>query len=278
MPHDEGTATLPAVPRRIVTTSDEATELIVALGLEPVGAGSTRVDATAEDPFADYYLTAEQLGDPEFVGAAEPNVEAVAALDPDLIVHGAADDYADDLARVAPTVVYDVQAPGAWQEALSAVGEATGREGEAAEVLDDYAAMVEQARGELAPVAETYPRVGVVYPEYRGGTDNFLLGPEFALAAALPDLGFQVAGSSAAEDAFPGVQTISTELYSTIEADALLALGTGPWQETSSGEVLGALDIPVLGVPLDDGQPSAGPLTSPALVERYREVLAELEG
>jgi hypothetical protein len=45
--------------------------------------------------------------------------------------------------------------------------------------------------------------------------------------------------------------SISTELYSTIEADAILALGTRPWQETSSGQVLAALEVPVLGVPLD---------------------------
>ncbi len=33
---------------------------------------------------------------------------------------------------------------------------------------------------------------------------------------------------------------------------------------------------PVLPVPLDDGQPSAGPLTSPALLERYLTALRSL--
>jgi iron complex transport system substrate-binding protein len=274
--HDTGTATLPAEPRRIVTTSDETTELAVALGLQPVGVASTRVDVTADDPFADYYLSAADLGDPELVGGDELNLEAIAALDPDLVLHGVADDVAEDLAAIAPTAVYDVQLPGAWQDAIAALGEATGRQEQATEVLDGWQADLAAARESLAPLVERYPTVGVLYPEYRGGSDNYLLGPEFALAAVVADLGFEVGDSRAAEDAFPGVRSISTELYSTIEADAILALGTRPWQETSSGQVLAALEVPVLGVPLDEGQPSAGPLTSPELLDRYVTALSDL--
>lgn len=39
---DRGEVRLPRVPERIVTTSEEATELVVALGLRPVGLGSGR--------------------------------------------------------------------------------------------------------------------------------------------------------------------------------------------------------------------------------------------
>jgi hypothetical protein len=40
--------------------------------------------------------------------------------------------------------------------------------------------------------------------------------------------------------------------------------------------VLAALEVPVLGVPLDEGQPSAGPLTSPELPDRYVTALSDL--
>jgi hypothetical protein len=70
IPHDTGTLTLEGPATRIVTTSDETTELVVALGLQPVGAGSTRVDPLVEDPFAGYYIDSDRLGDPQFLGAA----------------------------------------------------------------------------------------------------------------------------------------------------------------------------------------------------------------
>ncbi len=274
--HDTGSLTLPGPAARIVTTSDETTELVVALGLQPVGAGSTRVDATAVDPFTGYYIDAARLGDPEFVGGSELELEAIAALQPDLIVHGSDDEVDDRLGEIAPTAVFDVQVPGAWQQALPRLGAATGREDEADEAVQAYEEAVADARAELAPVAAAYPRAGVVYPQYRGGAENFLFGEEFALAAVVPELGFQLGGSDLAQDAFPGVQQISSEVYSSIQADVLLALGTVPWQETTSEPTLSTLPIPVVPVPLDDGQPSAGPLTSPALLERYVTALRSL--
>ncbi len=272
--HDLGTLTLDGTAERVVTTSDETTELLVALGLQPIGAGSTRVDVTAPEPFAaGYYIDADRLGEPEFVGGAELELEAIAALRPDLVVHGSEDELVASLEDIAPTAVFDVQVPGAWQDAITELGEATGRIDEAESVVADYEQALAEARERLAPVVERFPRVGVIYPQYRGGEENFLFGEEFALASAVAELGFELAGSDRAEDAFPGVQQISSELYSSIDADLLLALGTRPWQQTTSEPTLSVLDIPIVGVPLDDGQPSTGPLTSPALLERYVSAL-----
>ncbi len=272
--HDAGETVLPAPAARIVTTVDETTELVVALGLQPVGAGSTRVGGTdATTPFADYYLPADRLGSPVLVGGEEPNLEAIAALQPDLVLHGGADDFVDDLARIAPTAVFDVQEPGAWQRALQQLGVATGRTARADEIVAGHRTLLADSRAALAPVAARYPGLSVLYPQYRGGTDNYLFDEEFALASAVPDLGFALVGSSAAEEQFPGVLRLSTELYPTIEGDAVLALGTVPWQTTAGGDLLEALDAPVVGIRLDPGQPSAGPLTSPALVVRYRDAL-----
>lgn len=86
---DRGEIRLDAVPQRIVTIYEESTELIVALGLKPVGTGSNRLATT--DParvFDGYYLTPEQIGTPTFVGSGPFNLEAIAALEPDLILPG----------------------------------------------------------------------------------------------------------------------------------------------------------------------------------------------
>jgi iron complex transport system substrate-binding protein len=272
--HDLGEVTLDARPERIVTTVDETTELVVALGLRPVGAGSTRVDATGpeDQPFDGYYLTPDQLGEPAFVGL-EPNLEAIAALDPDLIIHGGDDDLVDDLGAIAPTLVYDVQAPGAWQAAVTQLGAATGRAQEAADVVAGYEDAVADARERLAPVVAAAPRLAVIYPEYRGGAENFVFGREFALAGVVPELGFELVGPEQAEPFDAGLGTISPERYGDLPADTILALGTVDWRETGSGPLLDALDVPVLGVPLDEGRPSTGPISARYYLDAYTEAL-----
>lgn len=105
-----------------------------------------------------------------------------------------------------------------------------------------------------------------------------MFGAEFALAAALPDLGFTLSGLEQAASLSPGVGTISAELLGTIEADTVLALGPADWRETPSAVVLSALSSPVLWVPLDLTRPSAGPLTSTDLLREYVEVLGARYG
>lgn len=271
---DLGEVTLDREPARIVTTSDETTELVVALGLRPVGVGSTRVNGAASDDtrFADYYLSPEQLGEPRFVGG-QTDLEAVVGLRPDLIVHGSEDDLLPKLRKAGPTLVYDVEAPGAWQRALTELGRATGRTAEAARVIADYRAQVETAKKQLAPAARSTRRVTVLYPQYRGGSDNFVFDERFALVSVLPELGFDLVGLEKAGAFQPGVGTLSAERYGLIDTDVILALGPADWRRTSSGPVLSALDVPVRWVRVDPGRPSTGPLSAPHYLREYTEVL-----
>lgn len=272
--HDLGQVTLDRTPVRVVTTTDETTELVVALGVQPVGVGSTRVDAAAGDDarFADYYLPPEQLGRPAFVGS-DPNLEAIAVLDPDLIVHGSDDEFTPKLTAIAPTLVYDVTAPGAWQEALTQLGRATGRPRQAADVVTSYDEQVATTRERLRPVAEAAPRVTLLYPQYRGGVDNFVFGTEYALASVLPELGFELTGLEQAAPFEPGLGTISAERYGQIPTDTILALGTTDWRQTSSAPVLSVLGVPVLGVRLDEGRPASGPLSAPYYLRAFADAL-----
>jgi iron complex transport system substrate-binding protein len=73
---DGGTLTLTEPPKRIVSLSPGATEIIYAIG----GEGAL----AAVDNQADYPEAAANF--PEKVDAFEPNIEAIAALEPDLVV------------------------------------------------------------------------------------------------------------------------------------------------------------------------------------------------
>lgn len=276
---DRGEVTLEAVPRRIVTTGEEVTELIVALGLQPVGVGSPRLDAALGGQIFDgYYLTREQLGSPRYVGPDPYNFEAITALTPDLIVHYSDDENVARFERIAPTVVYDVTAPGTWQNALRRLGDGADREQEASAAIDAFDEEHTAAKQALAPVIAEAPRISVIYPNYRGSSDNFVFGEEFALAAVLPALGFDLVGIEQAAVTFPGVGSISLELLGSIDTDTVIALGPVDWTDTPSEPILSSLDAPVLGVVLDANRPSAGPLTSIELLKSYVEVLSTHHG
>lgn len=279
---DLGSVELDAAASTVVTTSDEATEMIVALGLQPIGVASSRVDpaASADQRFAGYFLTTEQLGDPEFVGGEVLNFEAIAALDPDLIVHAADDDRVETLRGIAPTAVFDVQVPGRWQAALIELGDATNRGDEAATLIEAYEVSLAAARTELTGIAEEHPELTVIYPNYRGGEENFVFDADFALAAVVPDLGFDLVGIDAAEPAFPGVGVISTERYGDLAdgTDTIIAIGPDEWSGTASGPLLDSLPVPVVDVSVDEGRPSTGPLSAPVYLQRFLDALTEQYG
>lgn len=266
---DRGDVALDSVPSRIVTTGEEATELVVALGIKPVGVGSSRVDATKANPLEGYYLEPGQLGTPAYIGPDPFNFEAVAALEPDLIVHYFDDANVATFEDIAPTVVFDVQAPGTWQEAVRRLGRGLGREQKAAASIAAFDEALTDAQGKLAEVVSQAPRITVTYPNYRGGSDNYLFDADFALAEVFVKLGFELVGIEKAAPVFPGVGTISTELYGTIETDTVVAIGPVDWTTTPSGPFLATVDAPVLGVIIDENWPAAGPLTSVTVLERY---------
>src|SRR3712207_691603 len=79
-----GTTEIPAEPQRVVTVGFNDQDFVLALGVTPVGERENlgEYDATTR-PWAEELLPAEDI---PTVGGQEINLEAVAALEPDLIV------------------------------------------------------------------------------------------------------------------------------------------------------------------------------------------------
>ncbi len=163
-------ANLGAQPLRIVSLDELSTELLVSLGIEPVGVAN----------LANYrrYITIgnERLEHSEALGSAQqPNLEAIARLKPDLIV-GVAYLHLplfERLDGLAPTLIYQVSLASNGRDGV-AIGEAmlehlgrlTGRGVQARDVVEEgrtaLAAAQQQVRDrDLAgePVAVLYPLV-----------------------------------------------------------------------------------------------------------------------
>jgi iron complex transport system substrate-binding protein len=133
--HDKGTTVIPARPRRIVALDNSLVEAVVLLKRPLVGGISSYRDLKGFPPYlGDAVENAEEVGPIE-----SPDLEAVAALEPDLIVSATVrhDALYDELSKIAPTVFVKTTGP-QWQQNVTTLGEVLGAEDEAARALADY--------------------------------------------------------------------------------------------------------------------------------------------
>ncbi|MGK5643160.1 ABC transporter substrate-binding protein, partial [Streptomyces sp. URMC 126] len=122
-------------PQRVVVLDTAELDSALTLGVKPVGAAHSDVSTGFPS-----YLPKEKTEGIKDVGAmSTPNMEAIAALKPDLILtskvrHG--DKYAA-LKGIAPTVM--TESTGApWKDNFQLHAEALGKQAEAKKVVDDY--------------------------------------------------------------------------------------------------------------------------------------------
>ncbi len=123
---------MPAAPQRVVVLEPVQLDTAVALGTTPVGA-AVASNVTGVPPTWGW-------GRRGAVGTVpEPDLEAIAALRPDLVLgtqtrHG---QLYDALSRIAPTVFMASQSD-PWQDNVRLVGEALGKSDQAAQLLDGF--------------------------------------------------------------------------------------------------------------------------------------------
>lgn len=152
--HKYGSTTIPEKPVRVVSVGYSDQDELLALGVVPVGLR----DWYGEYEYAVWPWAQDELGDaePEIIASGEINFEAVAALNPDIIVglsSGMTQEEYDLLSQIAPTVAQpgeyvDYGTP--WQEATRIIGRAVG-ESEMAEEL------VRDTENRFADVRENHP-------------------------------------------------------------------------------------------------------------------------
>ncbi|RKN43818.1 ABC transporter substrate-binding protein [Streptomyces hoynatensis] len=138
---------IPIEPERVVTLSEPTLDAALAVGVVPVGTSAGR----GQDG-ASAYLAEAGGGDiPVVATTMEPDLEAIAELDPDLILVDetvGAKQMADQLNGIAPTVFASTQEDD-WREAFTTAAGALNRADEAERVLAGLDAETEEVRGGL---------------------------------------------------------------------------------------------------------------------------------
>lgn len=145
--HWAGTTEVPAKPQRVVTLDNTIAAGLVYLGLTPAGAAN-EIDVQLGEVRE---LLPEDLdvGDIEEVGSStEANLEAIAAIDPDMII---ASDFEeeiyDQLSGIAPTVLVEWGSNGDWRRRFREAAAAVGRSERAEEVEVDYEQTISELPG-----------------------------------------------------------------------------------------------------------------------------------
>jgi iron complex transport system substrate-binding protein len=143
--HAMGTTEIKGTPERVVILTNEGTEALLALGVKPVGA----VQSWTGDPWYDHIK--DQMEGVKDVGTeSEPNLEAIAALKPDLIIGNKLrqEQIYEQLNTIAPTVFAETL-KGDWKENFMLYAKAVNKEEKGQEVMNAYNNRIEELKEKL---------------------------------------------------------------------------------------------------------------------------------
>jgi iron complex transport system substrate-binding protein len=220
--HAMGTTCVPESPRRVVVLDTGELDSALALGVTPVGA----VTAFANGGFPSY-LEGRTDGITVVGTIAEPNLEAILALDPDLILSSKLRHEAiyQELSRIAPTVF--TEAVGVvWKENLLANGEALGLAEEAAGLLAAYDVRLAELRAEL----DELPTVSIV--RFLPGQVRIYLAESF-IGTIIEDAGLP---RPPAQQADGFALYVDKEGIALMDADVMFVTTYGPAADTAIAE------------------------------------------
>ena len=225
--HKYGQTRVEEAPERVVSLGAADQDAILALGTVPVAIRGYAGDA-ATAPWVADRLRGEQ---PQVLPAGEVTPEAVAVLEPDLIVAitaGLTREQYDAFAKIAPTVAGPADAPdGAvrWQDATKLTGAALGLPAEAGQLVrqvEDQFITAEEEHPELAGAT-----VAAVRPSPTDPGSFMAWSSQDLRGQFLTDLGMQLP-DEVDERAGTGLYaTLPADQLSTLDrADALMVFGT----------------------------------------------------
>ncbi|MFE7135575.1 ABC transporter substrate-binding protein [Streptomyces sp. NPDC057638] len=229
-----GDVQVPDTPQRVVVLDTAELDSVVTLGVTPVGA--TRFDTPTGLPA---HLPAEKVKGVKTVGEmADPNLEAIIALKPDVILtsklrHG--DKYAE-LKKIAPTVMTETTGL-PWKENFLVHAEVLNKKAEAQRAIDAYTARAAEVTAALGG-KEKAARTEVNMVRFIEGSDIRIYGKENYIGTILADVGLgRPAITEKAEDGF--MLNVSPEKIDLAAADVIFHSTIGDPKKAKATEVLG---------------------------------------
>ena len=131
--HLLGESCIPLNPQRIIVTDQETLEIVVALGLQPLGTVKANLVGNKA------HILSEKIGEITDLGKdSQPNLEKMVQLHPDLILGlGIGAQNYNLYSRIAPTVTFDFHHV-AWRNDLHLISQVLGKVEQAKKLLFEY--------------------------------------------------------------------------------------------------------------------------------------------
>lgn len=214
--HAMGTTEVGSRPSRVVALDSLPIDTVVSLGLKPVGAAQAGSADTLPPYLGDSLAETTVVGD-----IAEPNLESIAALRPDLILsskqrHGA---LYEALSEIAPTVFSESPAVD-WRGTVRLFADALG---ELEQAEDALALFVERART-VGEQIESAGRTAYIIRVMDEGVR--LHGPGTFAGSVLTAAGFEVTGLP--WDEKNDMYELSFELIDQVDSDIAFIANRNP--------------------------------------------------
>lgn len=179
--HAMGKTEIKGEPKRVVILTNEGTEALLALGVKPVGA----VQSWTGKPW--YKHIEQDMQGVENLGQeSQVNLEAIAALKPDLIIGNKMrhEKIYDQLSQMAPTVYSDTLR-GEWKENFQFYAKVLGKEKQGKELVDKFNERVKN----IAKTAGDKLKTEISIVRFMPGKTRIYLGDTFS-GTILKEIGF----------------------------------------------------------------------------------------
>ncbi|GEM48594.1 ABC transporter substrate-binding protein [Deinococcus cellulosilyticus] len=224
--HEVGTTSVKPTPKRIVALGPHALDLLLSLGIQPVGYGEATqlgINNFGEPLKQIKYLGKWVTGTPVNVGDRfNPSLEVLMALKTDLIVgENFASAAYPQLERIAPTLLFKGTGRNDWKKTLPLLALAVGKQKEAAQTLNSYRKYVDQARTQLKPLVKNKKFLLVWNSGFAVNTTFTVFTADDYAGGVLEDLGMKVLSAGGPQ------KVLSLEGLAAIKADAVLVLAAG---------------------------------------------------
>ncbi|WNV73584.1 iron-siderophore ABC transporter substrate-binding protein [Geodermatophilus sp. DSM 44513] len=227
--HVQGTTEVPADPQRVVTLDTPHLDTALSLGITPVGSVQSDVSTGLPEYLGDRTQGIELVGTIE-----EPELEAIAALDPDLILSSSVrhEQIYDQLSEIAPTVFTDYTE--GWRAMFSTTADALGRAADGEEALAGYDARADEVGQTVGAEGATASIVRFLPDETR------IYGPETFSGSVLTDVGFGL--PELAYDEY-SMAYVSAEQIDQADADVVFSTAYGDPAATTQAGVTAVWDF-----------------------------------
>ncbi|MBH0122315.1 iron-siderophore ABC transporter substrate-binding protein [Rhodococcus sp. CX] len=275
-----GDAVIEEQPERVLALSETDADILASIGVDTIAYPDPGLDVPAGYPWEQGHFPADIEAIAVTDDNDEVNFEAIAALDPDLLVattfYGLDEDVYAKLSAIAPVVHYTEEANSdSWQDSTRRIGEAVGRTAEADEAIAETEAAVAQVKSQN-PQLEGKTFNAVVSPSAEGLW--VLCSNDDNMARVLTSLGMTLSDYAQTVDCNWGKGQISWEEASKLDADMLWVVpNTADTSVFDTNPVWTALPVVQRGsvviTPSEDGTPRAAAFPSPIslkwVIEEY---------